>query len=613
MHHWDIELMANPPRSLHPRRARRLAVVGGPQQPVQTAQAAPSTFRLLLVWGVLAIGAGLLAVNLFYIQIKQAPVLQKIARDQQQLFVRPFVPRRQIVDRTGTVLAVDRPVYSLFAHPKLFKEPKAAIATKLATILSRPAADILKKLNEAESGIRLEYALTEDAAERIQQLAIEGLERVQFQQRLYPQHELMAGIVGYVDADHHGQAGVELSQQNLLERSVKVVRLTRMGDGSLMPDQVPGGFLNIDDLQLHLTVDSRLQRVSTAILKQQMKAFEAKRGTVIVMNVQDGSLLALVTEPSYDPNQYYKFPLDRYKNWAMTDLYEPGSTFKPINVAIALDAKAIQPDSVVDDEGSITIDSWPINNSDGMARGPISITEVLEHSSNVGMVRIVQQMQPSVYYQWLKRIGLGESVGIDLPSEVAGQFKDLKTFTGSPIEPATTSFGQGFSLTPIQLAQLQAALANGGRLVTPHVVRGLFDSKGMAYWKPNFPPPRPVFSKASSQAVLSMMESVVTEGTGKPAQIPGYRVGGKTGTAQKANPDGGYYENARITSFVGVVPIEAPRFVVVAVVDEPLGSDAYGSTVAAPIVKDVMEALITIEKISPSRSVTRSAPSDAST
>lgn len=602
--------MSSPPRSLHFRRSRRLSVVGRPQPPAQSLRVEPSTFRLLLVWSVLIAGAGLLALNLFQLQVKQAPALQELARQQQMIFLRPFVPRRQIIDRTGTVVAIDRPIYSLFAHPKLFKESKQAIAEKIAPILNRPVSELVAKFNQADSGIRVEHSMPEALADRIAELEIEGLESIQFQGRFYPQQDVLAGVVGYVNDDHKGQAGVEYSQQKLLERSVKAVRLTRMGDGSLMPDQVEGGFLNVDDLQLQLTLDTRLQRVALAALKQQVKAFNAKRGTAIVMDVQDGSLLALVSEPSYDPNQYFKYPVDRYKNWALTDLYEPGSTFKPINVAIALEAKGIRPDTVLNDEGALTIDNWPIQNFDGIARGPITITQILQYSSNVGMVHIAQQLKPELYYSWLKRIGLGDIVGIDLPSEVAGQLKDEKMFLSSPVDRATTSFGQGFSLTAIQLVQLHAALANGGRLLTPHVVRGLLDSKGRTYWQPTLRPARQIFSRATTQAVLPMMEKVVSDGTGEPAQIPGYRIGGKTGTAQKAAPDGGYLEGAKITSFVGIVPIEAPRYVVVALVDEPQGGDAFGSTVAAPIVKAIMEGLITLEKIPPSLPTEASEPTN---
>jgi cell division protein FtsI (penicillin-binding protein 3) len=559
---------------------------------------------LLTVWGVLIVGTGLLTVNLFHVQVQQSSVLQKIARQQQQVFLRPFIPRRQILDRQGNVLAVDRPVYTLYAHPKLFKQPKDAIAEQLAPLLNKPVATVLNRFNQGPSGLQIEYSLSENVADRITDLQLDGLELLQQQERFYPQRQLAAEVVGYVDVDHKGQAGIELSQQQLLERTVKAVRLTRMGDGSLMPDQVPGGFLNVDDLHLQLTIDTRLQKAAIAALKPQIKSFNAKRGTVIVMDVRDGSLLTLASEPSYDPNHYSDYPVERFKNWALADLYEPGSTFKPINVAIALESGSIQADSVFNDEGQIYVEDWPIENFDfsyAGGRGSVSVTDIIKYSSNVGMVHIVQQIKPLVYYTWLKRLGLGELVGIELASEAPGQFKDRKTFLESKVARATTAFGQGFSLTPLQLAQLHGALANGGKLVMPHVMQGLFNSKGQLYWQPTRPTPRQVFSPKTTQAVLAMMEQVVKNGTAKNAQIDGYRIAGKTGTAQKANPGGGYYENAKITSFVGIFPVEAPRYVVVAVVDEPQGGDAFGSTVAAPIVKTMIEALITQEKIPPSQ------------
>lgn len=217
------------------------------------------------------------------------------------------------------------------------------------------------------------------------------------------------------------------------------------------------------------------------------------------------------------------------------------------------------------------------------------------------MVKIIQKLNASTYYGWLERIGLGQRLETDLPSAVASQLKPQEEFINSPIEPATTSFGQGFSITPLQLVQMHGALANGGKLVTPHVVKGLIDSKKQIHDSLNLPKPRQIFSPVTAQTVVEMMEIVVANGTGKAAKIPGYRIAGKTGTAQKASKSGGYRSDARITSFVSILPVELPRYVVLALVDEPKGAHAYGGTVAAPIVKSVMEALISLEKIAPSQ------------
>lgn len=559
--------------------------------------------RLLLVWALMMAGSIGLLLNLYRLQVDQARLLEGKARQQQMVSLRPFVPRRPIVDRNGNVLAVDRPVYTLYAHPKFFKISKQKMATILAPIIGKTASDLEKLFDKKNSGIRLGRALTEDVADRIAAMQVDGLELIRQYSRLYPQQDLAADVVGYVDVDHRGQAGLEYSQENLLERAVRTIRLSRAGNGALMPDHVPEGFLHFDDLQLQLTLDSRLQRAARFALKQKIEQFNAERGTVIVMDARDGSLLSLVSEPTYNPNQYYNFDVGLFKNWALTDLYEPGSTFKPLNVAIALETGAIQPDSLFNDTGRIQIGKWPIANHDfesSGARGMLSVTQILEHSSNIGMVRIIRQMKPDLYYTWLERLGLGHKIEIDLPFEAPGQFKSQRQFTTSAIEPATTSFGQGFSLTPMQLVQMHGVLANGGKLVTPHVVQGLFDSKGQMHWQPRLSAARPIFSPTTTQSVLSMMESVVREGSGSNAQVPGYRIAGKTGTAQKASPTGGYYSNAKVTSFVGIFPVESPRYVVLAVVDEPKG-DVFGSTVAAPIVKSVIEALIAIERIPPSQ------------
>ncbi|NJM70919.1 MAG: penicillin-binding protein 2 [Scytonema sp. RU_4_4] len=561
--------------------------------------------RLFIVWSfLLAAGVGL-GVNLYNLQIVRGPKLTEKARNQQMVNLRPFIPRRPVVDRNKDLLAIDRPVYTLYAHPKLFEKSNHQMAEQLSPVLGQDTAELEKKFDAKKSGITLATALPEEIADRISSLHLNGLESIQKYSRLYPQQDLVAEVVGYVNLDRRGQAGVEYSQEKLLERSMQTVRLSKAGNGALMPDYAPDGFFNSDDLRLQLTIDSRLQRVARFALKQQMEKYRAKRGAVIVMDAWDGSLLALVSQPTYNPNEYSKADISLFKNWTVADLYEPGSTFKPLNVAIALEAGIIKPEDVFNDPGYIQVADRTIKNAENKRYGRINIAQILQHSSNIGMVQIIQKLQPSVYYGWLERLGLGQSVDTDLPFTVNSQLKSQEEFLVTPVEPATTSFGQGFSLTPLQLVQMHGALANGGRLVTPHVVQGLIDTKGQIHYSPNRAVPRQIFSSTTARKVVEMMESVVDDGSGKASQIPGYRIAGKTGTAQKASRAGGYIIGAKITSFVSILPVEAPRYVVLALIDDPRGENAYGGTVAAPVAKLVMEALINIEQIPPSKPMTQ--------
>ncbi|MBD0333865.1 MAG: penicillin-binding protein 2 [Cyanobacteria bacterium Co-bin13] len=591
-------------RHRHPNKQRQTQRQGrgqGPRSPVKSHQ--PTRLRALIVWGLLMLGIVALGVRLAHLQLVQGPTLTQIARQQQFTPDVPRPARRPIVDREGNVLAVDRIIYTLYAHPQLFQKAPAEVAEGLSPLLEIPQDELLNRFSQQKSGIQLSLDLSQEAAERVRNLRLDGLELLPQQQRFYPQQSLFAPIVGFVNVEGVPQAGLEsaFEKELLMEAAAAAaVPAAPLAAGSLNPTVPPE---LAAPLKLQLTLDSRLQRVAQQELQATVDRHGAKRGTVMVMDAQTGALLALATSPTYDPNRYYESDITTFRNWAVSDLYEPGSTFKPINIAIALEVGAITPDDGIYDEGRLQFGEWTIQNSDFShvgGRGPLSITDVLKYSSNVGMVHIMDRVRSATYFDWLQRLGLGRSTGVDLPSEVVGQLKDRDQFVNSDVESATASFGQGFALTPMQLLQLQAILANGGKLVTPHVVQGLVDDKGSLRWQPDRPTPQPVFSPETTQAVLEMMEAVVSDGTGKPAQLPGYRVGGKTGTAQKVT-EAGVYGNGRITSFVSILPIEAPRYVVLAVIDEPFGDNAYGSTVAAPLVKSVMESLVVIQRIPPAQ------------
>ncbi len=535
-----------------------------------------------------------LSVRLAVLQLVAGSELKAQAEGQRQNLPQvPRASRRPIIDRQGNVLAVDRVVYTIYAHPMLFNSSREEMAETLAGVLGQSQENLLARFQAQETGIQVAVDVSEELAERMRGMQLDGLELLPSQQRFYPQQALMSQLVGYINLEGEPQAGLEYALQNKL--------LYELNDAPL-PNHALQQLPKRDGIRLQLTVDSRLQRIVQRNLEATVRQHGAKRGALIVMDSRDGAVLSLAVAPTYDPNRYYEADVEQFKNWAVSDLYEPGSTFKPINVAIALEAGAIGPDDYIYDEGNLQYDQWTIQNADYKAvggRGSITITDILRHSSNVGMVHIMEQLKRSHYYDWLEKLGLGQTTGIELPAESPAQLKSRPQFVNNAVEAATTSFGQGFSLTPMQQVQLHGALANGGKLVPPHVVRGLVDQEDNLIWQPERPPEKTVFSSDNTKAVLRMMEEVVDTGSGKPAQVANYRVAGKTGTAQKAN-EYGKYGDGRIVSFVGIVPVENPRYVVLAVIDEPLGEDAYGSTVTAPLVKSVIESLVVMAGVPPS-------------
>jgi cell division protein FtsI (penicillin-binding protein 3) len=600
--------------------------------------------RLMFVWGVLMIGAIALAVRLYVLQItepvpvaKQSPLLlepekkllreiagknlQQIAENQQTTYLKLYTPRRQIVDNQQNVLATDVITYRLYIHPHLFSRnhqqvSQQEVAASLANILeTRTKEEFLAYFADpTKKGIPLSETISESTVKKIQALRIDGLDLRKHYSRVYPHKEMVAEVIGYINEDlqREPQAGVEYTQNNLLARQPVKLKSKRSYinvEGQNQAIYFPGYFdrsqqvTSFDDLRLQVTINLRLQEAARAALKSSMDNYQAKRGTVIVMDVADGSILAMVCSPTYDPNQYQKYSdYSLFKNWAITDLYEPGSTFKPINVAIALDEGVVQPEAKFDDTGEIKIGTDIVRNHDYETvkpRGELTIPEILQHSSNVGMIKLMANLAPKKYYQRLKKLGVEDKIELEIPWSTPGTLKDEIEFTVRDIEPATAAFGQGFSLTPLKLIQLHAAIANGGKLVTPHVVRGLSDFEGYLHY--SIPKQATtVFAPETTRTVLKMMEKVVQDGSGAKAKIPYYRVAGKTGTSQKSDSvTGSYAENAKITSFVGIFPVEKPRYAVLAVVDEPKGSLTFGSNVAAPVVGEVMKAIIAHEGIEP--------------
>ena len=577
-------------RSRSRRRNPKLNLPRSTPEQIQEFRDSLPRLRLISVWLVLLAGMMGLAMRLAYLQLYQGDELKARAAEQQVVRETPHASRRQMVDRQGNVVAMDRVVYELYVHPMLFKKPDEEVAGLVGEVLGIGERQLLRKFGKQDSGIQLQTELSEETAKRLRDLGLDGLELLPAPQRMYPQGELFAQVTGYIDLEGASKAGVEMGFEDRL----------RYADPKL-GQQTTLQQVARDDLQLQLTIDSRLQRIAQENLAATVAEHNAKRGALMVMDSHTGELLAMAIAPTYDPNEYYNADVSQFKNWAASDLYEPGSTFKPINIAIALETGTVASTDVVYDEGEIFVEDWPIRNVDFKyvgGRGTLSLTDVLRYSSNVGMVRVMEKLPRSLYYEWLEKLGIGSRTGVDLPGEANGQIKARSQFEGSEVEAATTAFGQGFSLTPLQLLQLHGILANGGKMVTPHVVRGLKDAEDRLDWKPAYPEAERIFSLETTQQVLAMMQEVVDDGTGAAAKIDGYQVAGKTGTAQKAT-EYGTYGDQRITSFVGIAPASDPRYVVLAVVDEPQGENAYGGTVAAPLVKNMLDSLVVLEDVAP--------------
>ena len=554
-------------------------------------------FKFLYIFSLLLIFC--LFGRLVKLQVFNASDLQRKARLIQSSKTNSLKKRRSIVDRNNRLIAYDKPLYKLWAHPKYFNFPGDSInvvrsieevTEKLSPILDINGEILLSKFNNKMSGIKLLDKISEEKAENIKNLQISGLDLFKYSQRYYPQGELYSNLVGFVNDENIASAGLELHLDNQIKVFNKSNFIKIGGDGTPLPDNsAPGDFIS-DYKKLGLTIDSKLQKASFNALSKQVSKWKAKKGFAIVMDVNNGRILSLVTFPSYDPNKFWQYDSELFRGWYSQDLFEPGSTFKPINLALALEEKVIQKDGVVEDIGKINVGGWTLSNWDKKGNGYIDYPKVLQVSSNVGMVKIMQNLDPTIYWDWLRNLGINKNLETDLFESTAGQLKRKDLFVNQSIEPAVASFGKGFSISPLKLIQLHAAIANGGFEVTPHVTT-TFKEKITKNPKKQF------FSNEVSKTVLEWMESVVDKGSGSGVKIEGYRIAGKTGTSQKAL--NGSYTSKKVCSFVATLPVNDPKYAVLVVVDEPSKSFAYGSTVAVPVAKEIIESLIVIEKIPP--------------
>lgn len=524
------------------------------------------------------------AVRGFYLQVIQHEQLVKLAERQHNRTV-PLTPARGgIFDRNGAPMAVSLEMDSLYAEPRRIKDPQGT-ATLLAPILGDSRQELAKKLSADRGFVWLERRLSPEAAARIKALQIAGLGFVKESRRFYPNFEMAAHVLGFTGLDPGGLEGVEkrydstilgntgylLTERDALGRDVGL-RSTVVRDAS------PGK-------SVVLTLDKNIQYLAEKELAAAVQSSGAKGGMAVVAEPSTGRILAMANYPTFNPNAYYRYPVVQLRNRSVADSFEPGSTFKIFLMSAALEEKLVRPQDIINCEnGHYSVSGRTIH--DDHPQGRISVSDVLRYSSNIGSAKIGFKLGEDRYYRYLKAFGIGDKTGIDLPGETGGTLRPVARWYGNDL--ATIAFGQGVSITAMQLVAGVSAVANGGVLMKPYLVERVVDDSGREVQRFQPQVVRRVISAETAGQVTRMMEGVVAAGgTGTKAAIEGFRVAGKTGTAQKVDPvSKGYSVSKRTASFVGFVPADKPQLTILVVIDEPKTSP-YGGVVAAPAFREI--------------------------
>jgi cell division protein FtsI (penicillin-binding protein 3) len=521
-----------------------------------------------------------------YLQLVQRDFLQGEGLDRYQRLVTIPANRGMILDRNGEPLAISTPVESIWVNPReLLKSQKRL--PELAKALGMEHADLLKRLKQRADRqfLYVRRHLDPDDAERVSNLGIRGVYTQREYRRYYPTGEVSAHLLGFADIDHHGQEGLELAYEGLLSGEAGSRRVIR----DLQNRVVEGvGQIKapVHGENLVLSLDQRLQYLAYRELKAAIAEHGAESGSVVIIDPRNGEVLAIVNQPSYNPNSRRNLKSDFFRNRAVTDVFEPGSTMKPFTVAAALEGGYVKPETVIDTGGgSIRMGRYTIN--DVHAYGLLNVSGVIKKSSNVGATKIAFSMPAVDFGRLLKGVGFGQSTGAGFPGEVNGVLRDAKTW--KDVERATISFGYGMNATALQLAQAYATFANGGVRHNARFVAGRSD-EGV----------RAMSAKTAGQ-VLAMMETVTSdEGTAAKARVEGYRVAGKTGTSHKNKAGSkGYEASDYLSLFVGLAPVSDPRLVMAIMINEPRRGGYYGGQVAAPVFSRVMSGALRLLDIKP--------------
>ncbi len=552
--------------------------------------------RLSIVAGFGIAWMLLIGGRFYHLQVFRYDHYANKAERQQQRVITLDPPRGTIYDAQGRELAVSIQVDSLYAVPTEIDDPAAAARDLAQLVPGLDAAKLARQLGSGREFAWLARKLDPPVADKVRALGLKGLYFLPETKRYYPMGELAAQVLGYVGTDNHGLAGLELVyDREITGKPGKrtVLRDARQGTvaapylASAEPE--PGH-------DLYLTLDATIQHIAERELAKAIEERHAKRGSAIFVDPATGGVLAMASYPSFDPNDFGSYPAESWRNRAIADVYEPGSTFKMITAAAALEAGVVREEEMIDCGMGIITLFRDIRVHDHKPYGMLTFAQVISHSSNVGVIRVAQRIADRRFYQNIRDFGFGRPTGIDLPGESGGILRAIERW--GLLDKDYIAFGQGVSVTPMQLVAAAAAVANGGTLLKPHVVAAV--SRGEARIAKYPMPPvmgRPI-SPATAGRLTRLLEGVVLEGTGKSAAVAGYRVAGKTGTAQ-IPVHGGY--RGYLPSFVGFAPADRPALVGLVAIAEPQGNEYYGAQVAAPAFGAITRQVLLYRGIHPER------------
>lgn len=521
------------------------------------------------------------------------PRLEKIARSQYKAKIEEAPPRGNIYDASGEELAVSVPAYSLAGRPGRM-DP--AEFSQIAAFIGMSEKDFAFKVDKEKKYVWIKRHLAPEASEQILKGGFKGIELVKGTQRFYPNREVASQLLGAVGTDNEGLSGLELFYDRYLRGAKSDSTAFRDARGKTFETEETLGERSGDPNHLHLTIRKNIQYAAEKELNAQCGASRAKSCSAVVLDVRTGAVLAMASYPSFNANSYQSYDMSLWRNLIVTDTFEPGSTFKTFVVGAALDSGLVRPqDKFFCENGALKIGKWTIN--DHERYGMMSVRDIIKVSSNIGAYKVGAKLGKTLVHKAVKLFGFGQKTGIDYPGEVHGYIPPINSW--QEVQFANIAFGQGIRTTALQLATAYAAIANSGVRLKPYIVSRVTDAGGQTLLQIKPKAEQTVFKPETAKTLIEVLKGVTEEGgTATKAALPGYEIAGKTGTAQKV-VDGRYSHTKFLSSFVGIVPADEPRLVVMVAVDEPQG-ETYAGLVAAPVFKKIAWAAVVDLGIPPS-------------